>query len=183
MRLLRRSLRVIAVAVLAVASAVAVNQVLSGGRWSVGWLVAALVLAMLAEGLDLWLGTRETVGGPGAVARPVLWPVLAREDGMPLLLSEVTPTDLGVHPCRFGPHGDSPYVPREDDDQLAAAVADAGTRMIIVQGPRLAGATSTLAQAAQSCLGDCLAAGFVDDPRVALADMIAQAGRWCGWKA
>lgn len=47
-----------------------------------------------------------------------------------------------------------------------------------MEGPRLAGATSTLAQAAQVHLPDHLAASFVDDPRVPLADMITQAGQW-----
>ena len=47
-----------------------------------------------------------------------------------------------------------------------------------MEGPRLAGATSTLAQAAQVHLPDYLAAGFIDDPRVPLVDMITQAGRW-----
>ena len=50
--------------------------------------------------------------------------------------------------------------------------------MIIVEGPRLAGATSTLAQAAQAFLPDCLVAGFVDDPRVPLEDMITEAAGW-----
>ena len=178
MRLLRGGLRIIAVALVTVAAGVAVNQVLNGGQWNVRWLVAALVLAALAEGLDLWLGTRDGARDLGDGAGPVLWPGLAGDDGMPLLLSEVTPRDLGVHPSRFGPDGDSPYIRREADGLLAAAFADAGKRVIIVEGPRLAGATSTLAEAAQSCLPDYLAAGFADDPRVPLADMITQAGRW-----
>jgi hypothetical protein len=92
----------------------------------------------------------------------------------------VTPRDLGVHPSRFGRDGDSLYIPRSADVVLAAALADAGSRVVISQALRLAGATSTLAQAAQSCLPDCLAAGFIDNPRVSLEDMIAQAGRWPG---
>jgi Tfp pilus assembly protein PilF len=83
-----------------------------------------------------------------------------------------------VHPSRFGPAGDSPYIRREVDGLLTAALADVWKRVVIVEGPRLAGATSTLAWAAQSCLPDYLAAGFADDPRVPLADLIAQAGQW-----
>jgi tetratricopeptide (TPR) repeat protein len=178
MTLLRRGLRVIAVAVVTVAVGVAVNQVLNGGRWDVRWLAAAIALAAVAEGLDVWLGKRDGARPPADEAVPVLWSDLAGEDGFPLPLSEVTPRDLGVHPSRFGRDGDSPYIPRAADSVLAAALTDAGSRVVIVQGLRLAGATSTLAQAAQSCLPDCLAAGFIDDPRVSLEDMIAQAGRW-----
>jgi tetratricopeptide (TPR) repeat protein len=47
-----------------------------------------------------------------------------------------------------------------------------------MEGPRLAGTTRTLTKAAQSCLPEHLAAGFIDDPRVPLEDVIAQAGRW-----
>ena len=167
-----------AAALVAVALGVAVNQVLNGGRWNVPWLVAAVVLAAIAETLDLWLGTRDSARGHGDAARPVLWPDLTGDDGLPLLLSEVTRRDLGVHPSRFGPDGDCPYIRREADGLLAAAFADAGKRVVIVEGPRLAGATSTLARAAQSCLPDYLAAGFIADPRVPLEGMITQAGQW-----
>ena len=156
---------------------VAVNQVLNGGRWNLPWLVAAVVLAVLSEALDLWLGKHDGDHRRYA-ARAMLWPSLAGEDGTPLLLCEVTPRDLGVHPSRFGAEGDSLYIRRQADELLAGALADDGKRLVIVEGPRLAGATRTLAQAAQACLADRLAAGFVDDPRVPLADMITQAGRW-----
>jgi hypothetical protein len=179
MRLLRRGLRAVAAGLVAVALGVAVNQVLNGGRWNLRWLVAAVVLAALSEGLDLWLGTREGDQGPDVAARPMLWPGLADEDGMPLLLSEVTPRDLGVHVSRFGAEGDAPYIRRRQaDDLLAAALTGDEKRVIIVEGPRLAGATRTLAHAAQACLPDHLSAGFADDPRVPLADMITQVGRW-----
>ena len=42
MRLLRTGLRVLAVALVAVASGVAVNQVLNDGQWNVRWLAAAV---------------------------------------------------------------------------------------------------------------------------------------------
>ena len=41
MKLLRRSLRVVAIGAVAVAVGVAVNQVLNGGRWNLWRLVAA----------------------------------------------------------------------------------------------------------------------------------------------
>lgn len=119
MKFLRRALRVIAAGALAVAVGVAVNQVLNGGHWNVRWLIAALVLAVLSEALDWWLGTHEGDRGVAEAARPVLWRTLAGDDGTPLLLAEVSPRDLGVHPSRFGAEGDSPYLRRQVDDELA----------------------------------------------------------------
>jgi hypothetical protein len=178
MMLLRRGLRIVAAGAVTVAVGVAVNQVLNGGRWNLWWLVAAVVLAVLAEALDLWLGIHDNSQIQDDKLRPVLWPGLAGENGMPLRLREVTPRDLGVHPSRFGAEGDSPYIRRQADELLAEALTGDRRQLIIVEGPRLAGATSTLAQAAQIHLPDHLAAGFDDDPRVPLADMITQAGRW-----
>jgi TPR repeat protein len=172
----RKALRVIAAAAATVAVAVAVNQVLNGGRWNLWALVAAIALAIVSEALDLWLGTQDK--NSNSDDKPALWHNLTGEDGRPLRLREVTPRDLGVHPSRFGAEGDSPYVHRQADDLLADALKNEDKRLVIVEGPRLAGATSTLAQAAQVRLPDYLAAGFVDDPRVRLADMITQAGRW-----
>src|SRR5215471_5994075 len=178
MRLVRTGLRVIAVGLVAVASGVAVNQVLNGGQWNLRWLVGAIVLAALSEGLDLWLGTRDSAHGREAAAVPVLWPNLAAPDGMPLLLGDVNPSDLGVHSSRFDTEGYSPYIRRQVDDLLTAALTGDEKRLVIVEGQRLAGTTRTLARAAQAHLPDHLAAGFIDDPRVPLADMIAQAAQW-----
>ena len=86
MTLLRRGLRVTAVAVVTVAVGIAVNQVLNGGRWDVRWLVAAVVLAAVAEGLDVWLGSRDGARVPADEAVPVLWPALSGGDGFPLCL-------------------------------------------------------------------------------------------------
>jgi hypothetical protein len=69
MRLLRGALRVIAAALVTVAVGVAVNQVLNGGRWNLRWLIAAVVLAFLAETLDLWLGTHDKDSSQGADLR------------------------------------------------------------------------------------------------------------------
>src|ERR1700761_5201 len=144
MRLFRRILRVVAVALATVAAAVTGNQVLNGGKWSPWWLVAAIGSAIVLEGLGLWLGTRERAHDSHDSATPTLWPDLAN-NGMPLPLSEVTAGDLGVHPSRFDPDGNSPYVHREADALLAAALADDQKRITIAEGPRLAGTTSALA--------------------------------------
>jgi hypothetical protein len=125
MKLLRRSLRVVAAAALAVALGVAANQVLNGGRLNLWWLAAAVVLAVLSEALDLWLGTHDRDHDAADAARPVLWSGLAGEDGTPLLLREVTPRDLGVHSSRFGMEGDCPYIRRQADEVLTGALAPA----------------------------------------------------------
>jgi hypothetical protein len=93
-------------------------------------------------------------------------------------LRDVRPRELGVHASRFSVDGDSPYIPRQADALLAAALTGNEKRLVIVEGPRLAGTTRTLAEAALAHLPDHLAAAFVDDPRVPLADMIDQASRW-----
>jgi hypothetical protein len=177
MRLLRIGLRVIAVGAMTVAVGVAVNQVLNGGRWNLRWLIVAVALAVLAEALNLWLGTHDKDPSQDGTPRPMFWSSLTSEDGTPLRLREITPRDLGVQPSRFGVEGNSPYIHRQADELLADALADEDKRLIIVEGPRLAGATRTLTQAAQVHLPDYLAVGFVDDPRVPLTDMINQAGR------
>ena len=178
MRLQRKGLRVIAAGAATVAVGVAVNQVLNGGKWNLVALVAATVLAILAEALNLWLGTHDEDPSPDDKPRPVLLPGLAGEDGMPRRMRDVTPRDLGVRASRFGADGDSPYIHREVDDFLAWALTGGDKRLVIVEGPRLSGATSTLARGAQIHLPDYLVAGFVDDPRVPLEDMITQADRW-----
>ncbi|MDQ2815555.1 MAG: hypothetical protein M3Z75_27840 [Actinomycetota bacterium] len=178
MSLLRKGLRIVAAGAATVAVGVAVNQVLNGGRWNLRWLVAAIVLAMSAEFLDLWLGTHEKGDGHAVRPGPVLWPGLTGKDGMPLRLREVTPRDLGAHASRFGAEGDSLYIGRQADELLADALTTSKKKLVIVEGLRLAGATRTLAQAAQAYLPDHLVAGFADDPRVPLADMITQAGLW-----
>ena len=152
MRLLRRCLRVVAAGAGVVAVGVAVNQVLNGGRWNLRWLVAAVVLAVLSEGFDLWLGTHEGDNGPAIRPGPFCGRGLADEDGTPLLLSEVTLRDLGHMSPGSAPKGTLPYVRRQADDLLAATLADRGKRLVIVEGPRLTGATRTMAQAAQACL-------------------------------
>ena len=100
MRLLRSSLRVIAAGSLVVFVGVAVNQVLNGARWNWRWLVLAVVLAVLSEGLDLWLGTRDGDRALVSGATPTLWPGLAAEDGKPLLLRQVSPKRLSVSSAR-----------------------------------------------------------------------------------
>lgn len=173
----RNALRVAAVAFGGVAVGVATNQVLNGGKWDLRWLVGAIVLAALTGSLGEWLAARDAAGSTNA-PDPVLWPGLATQDGKPLPLRDLRPRLLGVHASRFSVDGDSPYIPRQADALLAAALTGNEKRLVIVEGPRLAGTTRTLAEAALAHLPDHLGAGFVDDPRVSLADMIDQASRW-----
>lgn len=106
-----------------------------------------------------------------------MWPTLT-DNGRPRQLDEVTPRDLGVHPSRFGSEGESLYITRKADKVLDTALTDDAKRLVIAQGPRLAGCTSTLAQAAQINLAAHQVVGFVDDPRVPLRQMIEEASRW-----
>jgi hypothetical protein len=176
--LARNALRVVAVASGGVAVGVATNQVLNGGKWNLRWLVGAIVLAVLAGSLGEWLAARGVAAGRKVAPDPLLWPGLGAQDGKPLPLRDVRPRELGVHASRFSVDGDSPYIPRQADALLAAALTGNEKRLVIVEGPRLAGTTRTLAEAALAHLPDHLAAAFVDDPRVPLADMIDQASRW-----
>ena len=114
------------------------------------------------------------------LARPRRWLSLRGDQGRPRRVAEVTPEDLGVHRSRFGAGGHSPYVRREADEAIAEALRDDGRRVVVVSGPRLAGATRALAHAAQEVLGDHVVVAFLDDPDVELADMIAAAGAVAG---
>ncbi len=173
----RRFVRAVGVPLAAVAVSVSANQVLSGGRWDVPWLAGTIVLAVLAGVLNLWLEARDGQGD-GGPRGPVLLPGLAGEDQLPLPVGDVSLRALGVHASRFGERGDGPYVGREADALLADVLTGDEKRLVVVEGPRLAGATRTLAEAARTCLPGHLAAGFYDDPQVPLADMIGQAARW-----
>ena len=109
---------------------------------------------------------------PDSAARP------GRRERPPLLVGQVTPRQLGVHPSRCCAHGDSPYIERDVDKTLADALRDGSRRLVVVQGPRLAGTTSTLAQAAQTYLAGHHVLVFVGDPRFTVAQMVAQGRRW-----
>jgi hypothetical protein len=56
---MRRFLRAVVVGIAAVAVGVATNQVLNGGRWNLPWLIGAVLLAALAEGINLWMEARD----------------------------------------------------------------------------------------------------------------------------
>jgi tetratricopeptide (TPR) repeat protein len=159
-----------AAALLMVAVAIAGNQAYSDGRLRWAWLAAALLAASLTVLVDRKLAD-QTVHG-------ILRRALTDVKGRPLLLSQVTPRQLGVHRSRFGPHGQFSYIQRDVDQALDAALDDPTRRLVVVQGPRLAGTTSTLAQAAQSRLAGCHVLAFIDDPRLTVTQMLAQAHRW-----
>lgn len=81
-------------------------------------------------------------------------------------------------PLGSAPTGIPPISPRQADGLLADALTGNEKRLVIVEGPRLAGTTRTLAEAGLAYLPDHLAAGFVDDRRISLADMMAQVSQW-----
>jgi len=156
-------------ALLMVALGVTTNQVLNNQAWSWAWFAAAVLCALAT----VVVGQRTA----GLDRRcPTLR--LVDEDGRPPRLSDVTPRQLGVHPSRFGTDGDSPYIDRDVDGALADIVRAGPQRLVVVQGPRLAGTTSTLAQIAQAHLPDHRVLVFADDPRFGLIDMVAESRRW-----
>ena len=163
-------------AVLMVAVGVAINQVLNNGVWSWPWFGGAVALAV-ASGVA---GRRIALQDQ---AKPILRHEVVDTKGHPLLVGQVIPRQFGVHPSRFGRQGDSPYIARDIDQALAAALHDEEQRLIVVQGPRLSGATSTLAQAAQSELSDHYLLVFAHDPRFTVTQMVAEGSRWAAQPA
>ncbi|GAA0558399.1 tetratricopeptide repeat protein [Actinomadura livida] len=166
-------------AVLVVAIGVATNQILNDGTWAWWWLTGDLVLAGAAAVVTHRASMARGAGGDATV-QAVPWPSFTGPDGRPRTLSEVTPRDLGVHPNRFGDEGEAFYISRDVDNALDEALTGGAKRIVLVAGPRLAGATRTLARAARSQLPGHRVIGFADDPRVRLGDMIDQARHWAG---
>ena len=158
-------------AVLTVVVGVATNQVLNNRVWSWPWFAAAVAFAAVTVALDRRMAAAEQ-------PRAKLRPDVTDEKGHPRLVSEVTPRQLGVHPSRFGPHGDSPYVKRDVDEGLGNTLHNGDRRLVVIQGPRLAGATSTLAQAAQTHLAGHRILAFVDDPRLTVAQLVTSGRHW-----
>ena len=156
-------------ALLMVVLAVTSNQVLNNRVWSWAWFAAALACA----GATVVVGRRLAI-----MDEPRPAPRLVDENGRPLLIGQVTPRQLGVHTSRFGFDGDSPYVKRDVDEVLARALCEGDHSLVVVQGPRLAGTTSTLAQAAQTYLPGHHVLVFADDPRFSVSQMVAEGGRW-----
>jgi tetratricopeptide (TPR) repeat protein len=76
----------------------------------------------------------------------------------PLRLADADPfRDLGVHWSKKVAdyaHGDklAPYIPRDADDELRAAIA--GEQLVVITGPSLAGKTRAAYEAARHVLGD-----------------------------
>lgn len=131
------------VAVLTVAGGIATNQVLTNHVWSWPWFAAAVLSVAAAGAAD-----RRAAVQPRATLRSDL----VDAKGQPLLVGQVTLRQLGVHPSRFDPEGDSPYIERDvdKDEDWASAMREGDRRLLIVQGPRLAGTTRTLAEIART---------------------------------
>ena len=156
-----------AAAVLMVAVSITGNQSFTdhGLRWV--WLIGALAVA----GLSVTVGQRLARSQPRGILR------LTGAGGRPLRLGEATLTDLGVHESRFSVE-QSGYIAREKDCDLVDALQEGDRRLVIVQGPRLAGTTRTLAQAAQAILPDHRVVAFTVDQRLSMAEMVQEAAQW-----
>lgn len=63
-------MRLISAASGTVAAGVAINQILNGGVWNLSWLIVSLVVAVAAEGLNLWLNHWEPAAGKGHEGTP-----------------------------------------------------------------------------------------------------------------
>ncbi|MDQ1678080.1 MAG: hypothetical protein QOC93_3224 [Actinomycetota bacterium] len=106
---------------------------------------------------------------------------LADHEGRPRRLAEVSVADLGVHPSRLVRTGETatPYLPRDADAAVAAAVTGAA-RLVLLSGPRLAGCTRILAEAATRLLPQVTVVVPVEDPAVGVGQLIREARRWVG---
>ena len=130
---------------LAMAGAIAASQVRTNGVWSWPWGAAAAVLALVAVYFN---GRQRAWGQRHANLRQDLLDA----SGKPLPLAQLTPAQLGVYPSRFGRYRNAPYVARDADPALLAAMRAGHPQLVVVYGPHLAGATSTLVHAAQIAL-------------------------------
>ena len=158
-------------AVLMVAVGIATNQVLNSGIWSWPWFAGAVVFAAGS----VIVGQRVARAD---LPRPVLRGDVVGDDHRPLLVNQVTPRQLGVHASRFGAHGDSPYIERDVDAALAETIREGSRQLVVVQGPRLAGTTSTLAHAAQTIFADFRLLAFMPDPQFTVAQLVAESRKW-----
>lgn len=136
-------------------------------RWAAGAAVAAVGTGVL----PWWLGRQP---GP---ARMQLR--LADSEGRPPRLADVTAADLGVHPSGLVRTGEvaTPYVLRDVDAAVVAAVTG-DAALVLVSGPRLAGCTRTLAEAAIRTLPAATVVVPVEDPAIGLSQLIREARRW-----
>jgi tetratricopeptide (TPR) repeat protein len=136
-------------------------------RWALGAAAAAATAGVLAR----WLGRQ-----PGAAGLQLR---LADEHGTPPRLADVTVGDLGAHPSGLVRTGEvaTPYVPRDVDTAVAAAVTG-DAALVLLTGPRLAGCTRTLAEAAIRLLPAAAVVVPVEDPAVGVSQLIREARRW-----
>ncbi|MGI5171434.1 hypothetical protein ACQEU3_44505 [Spirillospora sp. CA-253888] len=132
-------------------------------------------LGVGAEVLNQWLCRRDARAAQPA---PVLRYGLARADGSPKTFAELAPGELGVEANRYGAAGEAVYLNRDADTALDEAFAHATKRIVVVRGPRLAGTTSALAQAAQLHLPGHHVVGLVNDPRLPLTALVQCAIGW-----
>jgi tetratricopeptide (TPR) repeat protein len=157
---------------LTVAGGIATNQVLTNHVWSWPWFGAAVLSVAAAGAAD-----RRAVAQPRATLRSDL----VDTKSQPLLVGQVTLRQLGVHPSPFASEGDSPYIERDvhKDEDRVSALREGDRGLLIVQGPRLAGTTRTLAEIARtSPLVSYRLLAYVNDPGVKISEMVAQGRRW-----
>ncbi|GLH99898.1 hypothetical protein [Phytohabitans aurantiacus] len=167
-----------AAAVGMVAVAIFANQAYTDGRLRWMWLAGALATAAAAVWVD---AIRQRVPSRAVLA-------VTDSRGRPRLMHEATLAELGVHPNRFDTDdGPAPYLPRDDDAKIIAAVESLSVG-VIVHGARLAGASRSLAHHARRLLPDHLLLIYRPDPDVTIAQLVAHAagqprGAAARWRA
>lgn len=156
-------------AMLTLTAGIAENQVSNGHGWQWWWVVVGAVATVLTGAFVEW-----------AIRHAAPPPVLTDGRGRPPLVRDVRLTDLGIYPTRFGADGGAPYLVRDVDDRLRAAVRS--NQVVVVRGRRLAGTSRALAEAV---LDEHPRYRVVVPPagaiaRTGLAELVADTARWAG---
>jgi tetratricopeptide (TPR) repeat protein len=139
------------------------------------WLASCSVLIAGAAAV-LWLTVREHAAATRQRRGDLLERLVTVHGDRVPRLADLTAYDLGTDPEAFGAEGPTPYLPREKDDELDAAIARARRatepRMVILRGPSKSGKSRALFESAMRDV--VLREGFVLVPRDrdALAELL-----------
>ncbi|MFF3438450.1 NACHT domain-containing protein [Streptosporangium sp. NPDC002721] len=119
MGVVRRGLRVVALASLGVAGGVAVNQILDGGIWDWRWIVAALTFGIGLKVLETWLGRIDAPGEPVEQALRHLKTVTRQEAAR-----QAAERDLGPHSLDVSWRSDAEGAAAGTPDGLEGRLSD-----------------------------------------------------------
>ena len=115
------------------------------------WLASCAVLIAGAASV-LWLTVREHSAAAGQYRRDMLELLVTVEPSRIPRLEELSAYDLGTDPEALGSDGPTPYLPRDKDDELDAAIVRAwrapDPSMVVLRGPSKSGKSRTLYESA-----------------------------------